>query len=208
MTNKATDVFNRWAQNGKDEGMKKNHFNSYVHIKDIIKKEFQNAINITVADIGCGNGWATGDLLKENFITQAYGYDGAEKMIKKAQAKIQGPSFFQANLNEWGPNQRFDIIYSMEVIYYLKDPQNFIQQCYKKWLKPNGLFVAGLDHYQENKSSLSWPEDLNVSMQTKTTEEWKNLLIQNNFINCNATQVNQKEEWSGTLIFWGRKNDI
>ena len=208
MINKATDVFNKWAQNGKDEGMKKNHFNSYIHIKNIIKKEFQNATNIAVADIGCGNGWATGDLLKENFITKTYGYDGAEKMIKKAQAKIQGPSFFQTNLNEWTPNQQFDIIYSMEVIYYLKDPQNFIQQCYKKWLKPNGLFVAGVDHYQENKSSLSWPEDLNVSMQTKTAEEWKSLLIQNNFINCNATQVNQKEEWSGTLIFWGKKNDI
>jgi len=68
--------------------------------------------------------------------------------------------------------------------------------------------VAGIDHYQENKSSLSWPEDLNVSMQTKTAKEWKNLLIQNNFINCNATQVNQKEEWSGTLIFWGRKNAV
>ena len=208
MINKATDVFNRWAQNGKDEGMKKNHFGSYVHIKDIIKKEFQNSINISVADIGCGNGWATGDLLKENFITKTYGYDGAEKMIKKAQAKIQGPSFFQTNLNEWTPTQQFDIIYSMEVIYYLKDPQNFIQQCYKKWLKPNGLFVAGIDHYQENKLSLSWPEDLNVSMQTKTAEEWKNLLIQNNFINCNATQVNQKEGWSGTLIFWGRKNAV
>jgi len=132
MINKATDVFNRWAQNGKDEGMKKNHFDSYVHIKDIIKKEFQNSINISVADIGCGNGWATGDLLKENFITKTYGYDGAEKMIKKAQAKIKGPSFFQTNLNEWIPNQQFDIIYSMEVIYYLKDPQNFIQKCYKK----------------------------------------------------------------------------
>ena len=208
MINKATDVFNRWAQNGKDEGMKKNHFDSYVHIKNIIKKEFQNSTNISVADIGCGNGWATGDLLKENFITKTHGYDGAEKMIKKAQAKIHGPSFFQTNLNEWTPNQQFDIIYSMEVIYYLKDPQNFIQQCYKKWLKPNGLFVAGIDHYQENKSSLSWPEDLNVSMKTKTAKEWKNLLIQNNFINCNATQVNQKEEWSGTLIFWGRKNAV
>ena len=208
MKNKAIDVFNQWAQNGKDEGMKKNHFDSYVHIKDIIKKEFQGAENIAVADIGCGNGWATADLLKESFISKSCGYDGAEKMIEKAQSSISGPSFFHSNLNNWSPNQKFDIIYSMEVIYYLKNPQDFIQKCYKKWLNPNGLFIAGIDHYKENKPSLSWSKDLNVLMQTKSISDWKNALIHNNFSNCRVKQVNQKDNWSGTLIFWGRKNAL
>ena len=208
MKNKAIDVFNQWAQNGKDEGMKKNHFESYAHIKNIIKKEFYKSKKITVADVGCGNGWATGDLLKESFIAKSCGYDGAKKMIEKAQSSISGPSFFHANLNKWRPNQKFDIIYSMEVVYYLKDPLDFIQQCYKKWLNPNGLFIAGIDHYKENKPSLSWPEDLNVLMQTKSINDWKNILIHNNFSNCNVKQVNQKEDWSGTLIFWGRKNAL
>ena len=208
MKNKATEVFNRWAQNGKDEGMKKNHFDSYIQIKNIIKKEFQGATNIAVSDIGCGNGWATADLLKESFIARSCGYDGAEKMIEKAQLNTSEPYFFQANLNNWTPGQQFDVIYSMEVIYYLKDPKKFIHQCYKKWLKPNGLFIAGIDHYKENRPSLSWPEDLNVLMQTKSINDWKNILIQNNFNNCNVKQVNQKEDWSGTLIFWGRKNAL
>ena len=208
LKNKATEVFDRWAQKGKDEGMKKNHFESYLYIKDIIKKEFQGTTNVTVADVGCGNGWAASDLLKENFVVKSYGYDGAAKMIEKAQSNISGPSFFHANLNSWSPNQKFDIIYSMEVIYYLKDPQHFIQQCYKKWLKPEGLFIAGVDHYKENKASLSWPEDLNVLMQTKSINDWKKILIRNKFSNCNSKQVNQKEGWSGTLIFWGRKNDL
>ena len=208
MKNKATEVFNKWAQNGKDEGMKKNHFDSYIQIKNIIKKEFQGATNIAVADIGCGNGWATADLLQESFIARSCGYDGAEKMIEKAQLNTSEPCFFQANLNNWTPGQQFDVIYSMEVIYYLKDPKNFIHQCYKKWLKPNGLFIAGIDHYKENRPSLSWPEDLNVLMQTKSINDWKNILIQNNLNNCNVKQVNQKEEWAGTLIFWGRKNAL
>ena len=208
MGKKATEVFNEWAQNGKDEGMKKNHFNSYRYIKEIIKKEFKNTKNISMADIGCGNGWATRDLLKESFITKAHGYDGALKMIEKAQSNIGGPSFFCTNLNNWKPDKKFDIIYSMEVIYYLKDPQNFIQQCYKKWINPGGLFIAGVDHYKENKPSLSWPEDLNVLMQTKSINDWRNILIHNNFSNCSVRQVNQKDDWSGTLIFWGRKNDL
>ena len=97
MKNKATEVFNKWAQNGKDEGMQKNHFDSYIHIKNIIKKEFSGATNIVLADIGCGNGWATEDLLKEEFISKTYGYDGAAKMIEKAESTIEGPLFFQSN---------------------------------------------------------------------------------------------------------------
>jgi 2-polyprenyl-3-methyl-5-hydroxy-6-metoxy-1,4-benzoquinol methylase len=208
MKNKAIEVFNQWAQNGKDEGMKKNHFDSYIQIKNIIKKEFQDVTNIAVADIGCGNGWATEDLLKESFITKCCGYDGAEKMIEKAQSSTNGPSFFHTNLNNWEPNQKFDIIYSMEVIYYLKNPQDFIQKCYKKWLNPNGLFIAGIDHYKENNPSLSWPKDLNILMQTKSIKDWRTLLAKNNFSNCNVKQVNKKDDWSGTLIFWGRKDAL
>tara|TARA_Y100001970_G_C13901526_1_gene683887 strand:- start:131 stop:760 length:630 start_codon:yes stop_codon:yes gene_type:complete len=208
MKKKAIEVFNGWAQNGKDEGMKKNHFESYLHIKKIIKKEFKKKLSITVADIGCGNGWAAADLLTESFITKAYGYDGAESMIKKAAENHQNITFYKTNLNNWTPNQQFDIIYSMEAVYYLKDPQRFIKECYKKWLKPNGLFIAGIDHYKENKKSLSWPAELNVSMQTKTVNEWRQILKNNQFINCSTKQVNQKKGWAGTLIFWGRKNAL
>ena len=129
-------------------------------------------------------------------------------MIKKALLNIQGPSFFQSYLNQWDPQQQFDIIYSMEVIYYLENPTKFIQECYDKWLKPKGLFIVGIDHYKENNPSLSWPKDLNVLMHTKTVKEWQSNLIKNRFINCKTKQVNQKKEWSGTLIFWGQKGAV
>ena len=83
MKNKATEVFNKWAQTGKDEGMKRNHFNSYVHIKEIIKSHLSKKKDLEIADIGCGNGWATDDLLKEKYISKATGFDGANKMIEK-----------------------------------------------------------------------------------------------------------------------------
>ena len=96
----------------------------------------------------------------------------------------------------------------MEFLYYLKDPQNFIKNCFNRWLKPGGFFIAGIDHYQENTSSLLWEKDLGVAMQTKTVYEWKNILKQTNFIKNETLQVNQKEGWQGTLVFWGKKNDI
>ena len=129
-------------------------------------------------------------------------------MIQKAKKTIKGPSFFNVDLNNWEPGEKFDIIYSMEVIYYLDRPTQFIDKCYKNWLNPNGLFIAGIDHYQENEPSLSWAKDLNVNMKTKTINEWKEALIKNQFVDTGAMQVNQKEGWSGTLIFWGKKNAL
>ena len=208
MKNKATEVFNKWAQTGKDEGMKRNHFNSYVHIKEIIKSHLSKKKDLEIADIGCGNGWATDDLLKEKYISKATGFDGANKMIEKAKATFKRPEFIQSNLNKWSPAQSFDLIYSMEVLYYLSSPSSFIKQCNLKWLRPGGLFIAGIDHYKENKPSLSWEADLNVKMQTKMKNEWKELLIENDFNDCNIMQVNENKDWAGTLIFWGFKNAI
>ena len=208
MKNKATEVFNNWAQNGKDDGMKKNHFSSYVHIKNIIHSKFNKKNNLEIADVGCGNGWAAHDLLKEKYISKAFGFDGAEKMIEKAKIAYKEPAFKLSNLNRWNPGQKFDVIYSMEVIYYLNDPNDFIAQCCLKWLKPGGLFIAGIDHYKENTPSLSWASDLNVKMKTKTKKDWKKILIQNKLEDCNIMQVNEKKDWKGTLIFWGVNNVI
>tara|TARA_B100000029_G_C17179364_1_gene816380 strand:- start:434 stop:724 length:291 start_codon:yes stop_codon:yes gene_type:complete len=96
----------------------------------------------------------------------------------------------------------------MEAIYYLSNPEGFISDCYTKWLKSGGLFIAALDHYKENKESLSWPEDLNVKMQTKSSNDWKNILEKNKFKHCNIEYVNQKKDWNGTLIFWGIKDAL
>ena len=208
MKNKATEVFNDWAQNGKDEGMKNNHFSSFTHIKEIIQSNLSKKEGLEIADIGCGNGWATDDLLKEEYISKATGFDGAKKMIEKANATFSGPTFVESNLNNWKPSQSFDLIYSMEVLYYLNNPNNFVKQCSLKWLRPGGLFIAGIDHYKENEPSLSWEEDLKVKMQTKTKNEWKEILIEHDLKDCNVMQVNESEDWAGTLIFWGFKNAL
>ena len=207
-TKSAISVFNQWAKTGKDEGMKKNHFPAFVEAKKTIKEFSENKKNTTLADVGCGNGWATYDLNEEKFIDKATGYDGSLEMVQKAKKTYPSSEFFKMDLNSWNPKQTFNIIYSMEAIYYLNSPENFISDCYTKWLKNGGLFIAALDHYKENTESLSWPDDLNVKMQTKSAKEWKNILEKNNFKQCNIKYVNQRKDWNGTLIFWGIKDAL
>ena len=200
-TKSAINVFNNWAKTGKDEGMKKNHFPAFLEVKKLIKKHSKN--KAILADVGCGNGWGTENLNNEEFIDRAIGYDGSSNMIKKAKKNYPNTHFFNMDLNSWTPKETFDVIYSMEVIYYLDSPSEFIKNCYQKWLNQGGLFICAIDHYQENKESLTWPNDLSVNMQTKTSDQWKNILEENNFKRCNIKHVNQKKDWHGTLIFWG-----
>ena len=201
----AIHTFNQWALEGKDEKMKANHFPSYLCMKDIIQERFSTKEGLVVADIGCGNGWATKDLLSMPGISQAYGYDGAETMVGIAQENPSGAIFAQADLNNWSPGRQFDIIYSMEFLYYLNNPLQVLSNIHDKWLKPGSLFIAGIDHYQENKPSLLWEQNLNVAMYTRSAQEWEDMMGDCNFINTHQVQVNQKDDWAGTLIFWGTK---
>ena len=202
---KAIELFSEWAALGKDEGMKKNHFPAFENIKKIIKTKYYNQEKLTIGDFGCGNGWATDNLMKESIIDLAIGYDGSDEMIYKAKQRFSKPTFKKTNLNLWNEENQFNIIYSMEFLYYLKDPKGFIFSVCGKNLKDNGMFIAGIDHYVENKSSLKWSKDLNVEMQTKNIEEWKNYLKIAGLRNIKHKQVNKKENWSGTLIFYGEK---
>ena len=70
------------------------------------------------------------------------------------------------------------------------------------------MFIAGIDHYNENQESLSWPSDLGVKMQTKRTKQWKNILEANQFTQCETKQVNASNNWKGTLIMWGIKSAL
>ena len=52
------NIFNEWAQKGKDKGMEKGHATSVNEMLEIIKIRsniLQN--NFSFLDLGCGNGW-------------------------------------------------------------------------------------------------------------------------------------------------------
>ena len=52
------NIFNEWAQKGKDKGMEKGHAASVNEMLEIIKKKsiiLQN--NFCFLVLGCGNGW-------------------------------------------------------------------------------------------------------------------------------------------------------
>ena len=55
---KATEVFGKWAEEGKDVGMEEGHMASVSEMLDFaIKEREEIKKKYSFLDIGCGNGW-------------------------------------------------------------------------------------------------------------------------------------------------------
>ena len=102
--------------------------------------------NVHILDIGCGNGKMLGYLQKK---TKAliYGFDYSEKAIETAQSLFPENAEFREGIIgqiEY-PEEKFDVIISMDTLYFAADMTAFVAQV-KKWLKKDGVFFVG---YQE-----------------------------------------------------------
>lgn len=101
---------------------------------------------VDILDIGCGNGKMLGYLQKK---TGAYihGFDFSEQAIRTAQTLFTVNASFRAGVIGWidYPEEKFDVIISMDTMYFAKDMVAFTGQV-KKWLKQGGIFFVG---YQE-----------------------------------------------------------
>ena len=205
---KATSLFNQWVDLGKDNGMALNHKPSVEFMLTLIHPEILKT-NFSFIDIGCGNGWVVKKMSTHKNCAFALGIDGAEKMIKKASVNDSKSTYLKIDINNitahksnLGANIRsFDIVFSMEVLYYLQSPEMTLKYIRSQILKEGGCCIIGVDHYLENKSSLSWSKDLNVPMHTYSISEWEHMFKEAGFYNITKHQFGKKKNWEGTLIF-------
>lgn len=135
---------------------------------DMILKYIPAKENVHILDIGCGNGKMLGYLQKKTGV-YIHGFDYSEQAIKTAQALFQtNAEFKEGIIGEIDyPAEKFDVITSMDSMYFTKDMAAFVAQI-KKWLRPGGVFFVG---YQEGDVM---PKTLNAQ-----TTVFANALTQN-----------------------------
>ena len=204
-TSHATEVFSKWALMGKDEGMEKGHYQSVKAMLDLVIPQIQE--DFTAIDLGCGNGWVV-RLLNDLGSLHAEGVDGSVEMIKKAKSIDATGKYTQGLLPDWKPETDFDLVHSMEFLYYLKDPKEMLKQIQSNWLKENGILVAGVDHYLENEESLTWPKYVGVHMTTMSKSEWRDAMEEAGFQDVEIHQVAAKGDFPGTLVMIGRNRAV
>jgi SAM-dependent methyltransferase len=199
----AVELFGEWARLGRDEGMEKGHSPS---VEEMISNVLDRTTGrFSAIDVGCGNGWAVRKLAMLPDCYRSSGVDGSEQMIDKARSIDPDGEYFVGKIPEWRPEEKSDLILSMEFIYYLDDPLAFFQTLHDDWISEGGSVALGMDHYLENEDSVSWPESLGIPMTTLSIGEWRDGLECAGFTDVETLQVCPKEGWSGTLVLIGTK---
>ena len=201
---KVRDVFDEWAESGKDLGMETGHADAVEEMLEFsLKERSEIGEQFSFLDLGCGNGWATRNVYREPLCNRAVGVDGANKMIINARSRGLGEHYVHADLATYDPKEKFDLIHSMEFVYYLADPEELIHRIVNSWLNEGGRLIFGLDFYFENTESHTWPKKLNIPMFMLKETEWINLFKATGLKEVTSWRANETMDWAGTLVITG-----
>lgn len=134
---------------------------------DMILQYISPHENIHILDIGCGNGKMLG-YLQDKTGAYIHGFDYSKQAIETAQALYPINSEFKEGIiGEIDyPEEKFDVITSMDTIYFAPDMTAFVGQV-MKWLKQDGIFFVG---YQEG-DVISKTENIHTAILTKALEK-------------------------------------
>ena len=205
MKNKNIELFDKWAQSGKDISMENGHSKSVDFMLKILDEKSLFGNKFSFLDLGWGNGWVVKKISKNNLCNLAVGIDGSENMIKNAKLNSKDEIFINENIENWHWNKKFNIVFSMETLYYVKDIDYLLKNIYSNLLADKGSIIIGVDHYLENKPSLMWGEDYNLDIVTLSVKQWEKLFFKNKFKNIKLYFTGQKDDWNGTLVIYAQK---
>ena len=204
---KTSRLFDRWAKTGRSEEMEKGHGVTVHKFLDrlVIKKSF------TFLDVGCGNGWVVRKISKLTKCKKSVGIDKSKKMIQIAKTKqlSKKENYFTTDIKSWRYSGKFDIIFSMESLYYSVPMESALDKVYKL-LNTGGIFYCGTDFYKDNKLTKRWIKDMNVPMDLRSEEEWKKMFKESGFKvkTLHIVDTKNKSKWKreiGTLFVTGQK---
>ena len=204
---KTSQLFDNWAKSGRFEQMEIGHGTSVDKLLDKITFEKP----FTFLDIGCGNGWVVRKIAEKSNCKKAVGIDKSKIMIQKAKTKkiTNKEHYFQTELESWVYKDKFDVIFSMESLYYSVPMEHALKNVFRL-LKRNGVFYCGTDFYKDNKLTTRWIKDMNVPMDLRSEKEWKKMFRDVGF-ETKAKHIldpKNKAKWKqeyGTLFVIGKK---
>lgn len=205
---KVKTTFDKWAKSGRAELMEKEHGKNVSQF--LSKMTFDKPFSFL--DVGCGNGWVVRRIAQQENCKKAIGIDKSKKMIQIALDKklSNKEDYFVEDIERWKYKGKFDIIFSMESLYYAESIENTLKKIYKL-LKLNGEFYCGTDFYSDNKATANWPNMVKLKMHLLSKKEWRDLFSNAGF-KTRTKQIKDKKskkKWKrehGTLFIIGKKS--
>jgi len=200
-------TFDNWALSGRSELMEREHSKTVNTFLDSISFERP----FSFLDIGCGNGWVVRKISALKNCKKAVGIDKSKNMIKNASSKTKSSKeeFIQTDIQSWNYRGKFDYIFSMESLYYVKSIELSLQKIFKL-LKSGGKFFCGTDFYSDNKATARWSEQMKVPMHLHSKAEWREFFKNAGFKTKtrHVKDLKNRKKWKreyGTLFVIGEK---
>jgi len=204
---KTTKVFNSWAKAGRAEEMEEGH--------GVTVGKFLGSISFdkrfSFLDIGCGNGWVVRKIANHPKCKMAMGIDKSKNMIKRAISKraSKKEKYMCTNLESWNYAGKFDIVFSMESLYYSMPMEPALTKVFKM-LKTGGFFYCGTDFYSDNHLTKRWKKVMKVPMDLRSKTEWEKMFKDVGFKTTTKQVKDPKHraKWKrefGTLFITGKK---
>ena len=132
-------------------------------------------------------------------------------MIQRAKTKQirKKECYFETDLASWMYKDKFDVIFSMESLYYSVPMESALKNVFQL-LKKNGMFYCGTDFYKDNKLTTRWIKDMDVPMDLRSENEWKKMFMDVGFETKtkHILDPTNKAKWRreyGTLFVIGKK---
>ena len=212
ITEKTRSTFDAWALDGREGSMERGH-------GPIARRVFDSlhlAENARYLDIGCGNGYSVRWAAAAAPHGKAIGIDLSPEMIRLARERSTGlpnVAFLEAAFPQHElPLDTFDAIFSMEVFYYLPDPDAALREALRL-LKPGGVFASAIDIYREHPMALKWIKYVGTSVNLWDGPRWRRAFERAGFIEIvQERMVLPPEEvvevWharAGSLVSRGRR---
>ena len=138
---KESNAFQSFCKDAFGEDFSQDGFSNKEQIDMILQYIPQND-DVHILDIGCGNGKMLGYLQQETK-SCIHGFDYSEEAISTAQALFHENAEFREGIIgqiEY-PEEKFDVIISMDTLYFATDMTAFVAQV-RKWLKKDGVFFC------------------------------------------------------------------
>ena len=111
----------------------------------------------TFLDIGCGNGWVVRKISQLPNCRKAIGIDKSKTMIKKAREKkiSENEFYFITDLESWKYTGKFDVVFSMESLYYSVPMEPALKKVYKLLKKEHKSKTSKIIKFDKDKKNLT-----------------------------------------------------
>lgn len=199
--------FDGWARKGAGPKMEEAHSFAGKKVLDRITLGYDQSF----IDLGTGNGWAVRYIAERvPTIGLCVGVDASEGFVKEARREAAGKypvKFIHSAIEDipFGEGS-FDRAFSMEALYYAKDPLVALKSIWRV-LKPGGTLHMVIDFYSENAASKRWQDGIATPMHFLSQAQWVGLFQSAGFGKVAAERILDERPVPAQMEFpWGGFN--